>query len=194
MEQEAQNSKMTSESTQQFTPFSQHMRQLESQGTNSDQFHVLLNEIEMIQLRQDPNNFVTGSKLKQMNRPHSSAISLHKQQNMAHSQPNTNLSQKDQPQIDELNRNGIPKPMRPLSQGTQKKEEVFSKNKTAEEREILMLPSTPKIFKLTKRVLFARRMSHMDRPLIILNFQGLLGDFKRDPSSKQYLNLRTGVF
>jgi hypothetical protein len=50
-----------------------------------------------------------------------------------------------------------------------------------EEREILMLPSTHKIYKLTKRELFARRMSMMDRPLIIISFQNVLGDFKRDP-------------
>ena len=50
-----------------------------------------------------------------------------------------------------------------------------------------MLPSTPKIFKLTKRELFARRMSQMDRPLIILNFQGLIGDFLNTE-----LNIRQG--
>ena len=36
--------------------------------------------------------------------------------------------------------------------------------------EILMLPSTPKVFKFSKRELFARRMSMMDRPLVIVNF------------------------
>ena len=45
-----------------------------------------------------------------------------------------------------------------------------------------MLPSTPKIFKRMKRVLFARRMSYMDRPLIIINFQGVLGDFIKLPA------------
>jgi hypothetical protein len=33
-----------------------------------------------------------------------------------------------------------------------------------------MLPSTPKIYKLTKREFFARRMTLMDRPLVIINF------------------------
>ena len=40
-----------------------------------------------------------------------------------------------------------------------------------------MLPSTPKTYKRTKRVLFARRMNLMDRPIIIITFQGVLGDF-----------------
>ena len=47
-----------------------------------------------------------------------------------------------------------------------------------------MLPSTPKMFKRTKRVLFARRMNYMDRPLIIINFQGVLGDFIKMPAFK----------
>jgi len=42
-----------------------------------------------------------------------------------------------------------------------------------------MLPSTPKYHKGTKRELFARRMSMMDRPIIVINFQGVLGDFIR---------------
>ena len=47
-----------------------------------------------------------------------------------------------------------------------------------------MLPSTPKMFKRTKRVLFARRMIYMDRPLLIINFQGVLGDFIKMPAFK----------
>jgi hypothetical protein len=45
---------------------------------------------------------------------------------------------------------------------------------------ILMLPSTPKVFKLTKRELFGRRMSMMDRPLIVVNFQGVIGEFLKE--------------
>ena len=44
-----------------------------------------------------------------------------------------------------------------------------------------MLPSTPKTYKRTKRVLFARRMNFMDRPLLIITFQGVLGDFIKKP-------------
>jgi hypothetical protein len=40
-----------------------------------------------------------------------------------------------------------------------------------------MMPSTPKMFKRTKRVIFQRRMNMMDRPLIVITFQGVLGDF-----------------
>jgi predicted RNA-binding protein YlxR (DUF448 family) len=54
------------------------------------------------------------------------------------------------------------------------KKELTEKN---EDRGILMLPSTNKIYKLTKREFFERRMNQMDRPLVILNFQGVLGDF-----------------
>jgi len=44
-----------------------------------------------------------------------------------------------------------------------------------------MLPSTPKNYKRTKRVLFARRMNLMDRPMLIITFQGVLGDFMKKP-------------
>ena len=55
-----------------------------------------------------------------------------------------------------------------------------------------MLPSTPKMFKRTKRVLFARRMVYMDRPLLIINFQGVLGDFIKMPAFKLKENLPIG--
>lgn len=42
-----------------------------------------------------------------------------------------------------------------------------------------MLPSTPKTYRQTKRELFARRMSLMHRPLLVITFQGVLGDFSR---------------
>ena len=51
-----------------------------------------------------------------------------------------------------------------------------------------MLPSTPKTFKRTKRVHFARRMSHMDRPLIVINFQGVIGDFIKLPAFKDKIS------
>lgn len=56
-----------------------------------------------------------------------------------------------------------------------------------------MLPSTPKVYKRTKRVLFARRMNFMDRPLLIITFQGVLGDFIKRPSCglKEQTNLVT---
>ena len=44
-----------------------------------------------------------------------------------------------------------------------------------------MLPSTPKTYKRTRRVLFARRMNLMDRPVLIITFQGVLGDFLKKP-------------
>jgi hypothetical protein len=42
-----------------------------------------------------------------------------------------------------------------------------------------MLPSTPKIYGTTKRELFARRMSLMNRPILLITFQGVLSDFSR---------------
>ena len=47
-----------------------------------------------------------------------------------------------------------------------------------------MLPSTPKQFKRTKREFFARRMQFMDRPLLVVTFQGVLGDFIKMPAFK----------
>jgi hypothetical protein len=46
-----------------------------------------------------------------------------------------------------------------------------------------MMASTPEVFKRSKRILFARRMSHMDRPLLVIEFQGVLGDFIKKPSN-----------
>ena len=40
-----------------------------------------------------------------------------------------------------------------------------------------LMPSTSKTFKRTTRLIFDRRMNFMDRPLIIICFQGCLGDF-----------------
>lgn len=57
--------------------------------------------------------------------------------------------------------------------------------------EILMLPPTPKVFKFSKRELFARRMSMMDRPLVIVNFQGVLGDFQKVAGSA--INIKSGT-
>jgi hypothetical protein len=45
-----------------------------------------------------------------------------------------------------------------------------------------LMPTTPKTFKRTKRLLFSRRMSFMDRPLIVICFQGVLGDFCKNLS------------
>jgi hypothetical protein len=43
-----------------------------------------------------------------------------------------------------------------------------------------LLPSTPKYYKRTYRHYFKRRMNQMERPVIIINFQGVLGDFLKD--------------
>lgn len=43
-----------------------------------------------------------------------------------------------------------------------------------------LLPSTAKFYKRTLRHYFRRRMNQMDRPLIVINFQGVLGDFFKD--------------
>jgi hypothetical protein len=47
---------------------------------------------------------------------------------------------------------------------------------TKKQEGIQMLPSTPKHFKRTKREHFTRRMSVMDRPVLIITFQGVIGD------------------
>jgi hypothetical protein len=43
-----------------------------------------------------------------------------------------------------------------------------------------LLPSTNKYFKRTCRNFFKRRMNQMERPIIIITFQGVLGDFFND--------------
>jgi hypothetical protein len=43
-----------------------------------------------------------------------------------------------------------------------------------------MMPSTNKFYKRTYRHYFRRRLNQMDRPIIIINFQGVLGDFFKD--------------
>lgn len=48
------------------------------------------------------------------------------------------------------------------------------------EKEMHLLPSTPKYYKRTYRHYFKRRMNQMERPVIIINFQGVLGDFLKD--------------
>ena len=42
-----------------------------------------------------------------------------------------------------------------------------------------MLPSTNKYYKRTKREYFGRRMLNIDKPLIVIQFQGVLGDFNK---------------
>lgn len=42
---------------------------------------------------------------------------------------------------------------------------------------IQMLPSTPKIYRDTKWISFQRRMEFIDRPLVCICFEGLIGDF-----------------
>ena len=66
----------------------------------------------------------------------------------------------------------------PLEITTEKKQTTTKVTKTG----ISLMPSTPKTFKRTKRLLFNRRMTFMDRPLIVVCFQGVLGDFFKNPS------------
>ncbi len=40
-----------------------------------------------------------------------------------------------------------------------------------------MMPSTPRHFRSTKRESFTRRMSMIDRPVLVITFQGVIGDF-----------------
>ena len=56
-----------------------------------------------------------------------------------------------------------------------------------------MLPSTTKIFKKTKRELFGRRMAQLDKPLVIVNFQGVIGDFFYEKSDFEVINIRAGA-
>jgi len=63
----------------------------------------------------------------------------------------------------------------------------------SEKEGILMLPSTPKVFKKTKRELFARRMVQMDKPLVVVSFQGVIGDFMFEKGDVDVVNIRAGA-
>lgn len=43
-----------------------------------------------------------------------------------------------------------------------------------------MHPQTDKFFKRTYRHFFKRRANKLDHPVIVINFQGILGDFFKD--------------
>lgn len=45
---------------------------------------------------------------------------------------------------------------------------------------IHMLPSTNKVYRNTKRIDFNRRMQMMDRPIVIINFEGIIGHFHKE--------------
>mmetsp|Transcript_33094 Transcript_33094/g.38004 ORF Transcript_33094/g.38004 Transcript_33094/m.38004 type:complete len:544 (-) Transcript_33094:23-1654(-) len=45
---------------------------------------------------------------------------------------------------------------------------------------IHLLPSTNKVYRNVKRIEFSRRMQMMDRPLVIVSFEGVVGSFHRD--------------
>jgi len=47
-------------------------------------------------------------------------------------------------------------------------------------KEMHLLPSTPQYFKRTYRYYFKRRMNQMEKPLLVINFQGVIGDFFKD--------------
>ena len=46
--------------------------------------------------------------------------------------------------------------------------------------EMQLHPSTDKYFKRTYRHYFRRRPNKLDHPVIVINFQGILGDFFKD--------------
>jgi len=43
--------------------------------------------------------------------------------------------------------------------------------------EIKLVPQTDKHFKKTYRNYFKRRPKYLDRPIVVITFQGVLGDF-----------------
>ncbi len=45
---------------------------------------------------------------------------------------------------------------------------------------IHLLPSTPNVFRNVKRLEFSRRMEMMERPIIIINFWGIIGNFSKE--------------
>jgi hypothetical protein len=45
---------------------------------------------------------------------------------------------------------------------------------------IHLLPSTNKVYRNTKRIEFSRRMHMMDRPIVIIKFEGIVGHFHKE--------------
>ncbi|CAI2364454.1 unnamed protein product [Moneuplotes crassus] len=56
----------------------------------------------------------------------------------------------------------------------------FSHNQRANTQGIHLLPSTNKFYRNTKRIDFSRRMHMMDRPLLIITFEGIIGVFHKE--------------
>ena len=52
-----------------------------------------------------------------------------------------------------------------------------AKNAFKNNKDIFLLPSTQKVYRGTRRLAFSRRMGMMDRPVIVMSFDGLIGDF-----------------
>jgi hypothetical protein len=59
---------------------------------------------------------------------------------------------------------------------------------------IHLLPSTNKLYRNTKRIAFTRRMNMMDRPIIVISFEGIIGDFQKENiwSDKNYKLITRG--
>ncbi|CDW77596.1 UNKNOWN [Stylonychia lemnae] len=93
----------------------------------------------------------------------------------------------------------------PVAQQRLLNQQSFQDNNAAKKQDgIQMLPSTNKHYKRTKREYFGRRMSSIDKPIIVITFQGVIGDFIRsqlfisakDPdqqSTIQNLQIRIGA-
>ena len=56
----------------------------------------------------------------------------------------------------------------------------FNNNQRSNTQGIHLLPSTNKVYRNTKRIDFSRRMHMMDRPIIILTFEGIVGHFHKE--------------
>jgi hypothetical protein len=62
----------------------------------------------------------------------------------------------------------------------EKRGKYLNGNTLSNTQGIHLLPSTNKVYRNTKRVEFCRRMHMMDRPIVIIHFEGIIGNFHKE--------------
>lgn len=62
----------------------------------------------------------------------------------------------------------------------EKRSHFLTGNTRSNTQGIHLLPSTNKVYRNTKRIDFSRRMHMMDRPIVIITFDGIIGHFHKE--------------
>ena len=67
-----------------------------------------------------------------------------------------------------------------LSTGSDKRWNCINSFQTPTNKGILLLPSTNKVYRNIKRIEFSRRMNMMDKPIVIIKFEGIVGEIHKE--------------